>query len=276
MQSPSFKQWDVWRSKIHALFHVLSRLLILTFSRPSEDAILLILQDIGNIPAAEVVAFLRAIGGKELKMILGSTGAHLPIIPTTDGVLKACLSTYFNDLGPRADEVPIPPGYSIASDHVDRSLALKLDLPFLSERISVLDGDDLMEMKEDLTTRISNVLLSYTKEQAFMEFLANAADAGATEFGITLDTKQHPFPEDHQLVSPSLKKLCSQPFLIFHNNSIFSPSDWRGICSVGSGSKQGSVDGRPKIGRFGLGALSMFYFTEVLLTSGIYRYALIS
>ena len=215
----------------------------------------------------EVVDFLRGISHKELKAVLESTGAHLPIIPTVDGVLKACSNTYFNDLGPQADEVPLPPGYSIAGDSVDRRLAQKLDLPFLSDRVSMLDGDDLMEMKEDLTTRISSVLNSYTKEQAFTESLANAADAGATEFGITLDILYHPLSEDHQFLSHEFKKLCGQPSLILHNNGVFSSLDWKGICSVGSGGKQGGVDGKPKIGRFGLGALSMFYFTEVLLTS---------
>ena len=134
-------------------------------------------------------------------------------------------------------------------------------------------------MKEELTTRISNVLLSYTKEQAFMESLANAADAGATEFGLTFDVIEHSLPEDHLFVSPELKKLCRRPSLILHNDGVFSSSDWKGICSVGSGSKQGSADGKPKIGRFGLGALSMFYFTEVLLTfitMGIFLFLTIS
>ena len=140
----------------------------------------------------------------------------------------------------------------------------------------MLDNDGFMEMKEDLTARISNVLLNYTKEQAFVEFLANAADAGATEFGITLDVTQHPLPENHQLVSQSLRQLCGKPSLILHNNSIFSPSDWKGICNIGSGSNQGSVDGKLRIGKFGLGALTMFYFTEVPPISTIYEHILIS
>ena len=166
-------------------------------------------------------------------------------------------------MGPQGVEV-LPLSHSIASNDVDKNLALKLGLSFLSD---ILDGDSLLEMREDLTTRISSVLVSYTKEQAFMESLANAADAGATEFGVTLDPRQHQLPENHQLISPDLKKLCGQPSLILHNNGVFSSSDWKGICSVGSGSKHGSVDGKPTIGRFGLGALSMFYFTEVLPTS---------
>ena len=223
------------------------------------------------MPAKEVVTFLRAVGGKELNSVLGSTGVGLPIIPTTDGVLKACSTTYFNDLGPQAGEVPLPPGHSIASDYVDRNLALKLGLSFLSDRVSMLDGESLMEMKEDLTNRVCNVLQNYTKEQAFMESLANAADAGATEFGVTLDIRQHQALENHQFISHDMKKLCGQPSLILHNNGVFSPSDWIGICNVGSGSKQGSVGGKLKIGRFGLGALSMFYFTEVLQKSIVHK-----
>ena len=266
MQGPSFRQWAAWKSKLYAL----SGWLILTFPRPSKDAISLILQGLGNIPADEVVAFLRAVGQKELHSVLGSTAIDLPIIPATDGVLKACSATYFNDLGPHAGDIPLPPGHSIASNYIDRNLALKLGLAFLSDRVSMLDGESPIEMKEDLTIRVSNVLQSYTKEQAFMESLANAADAGATKFGISLDIRQHPPLENHQFISQDMKKLCSQPSLILHNNGVFSHSDWKGICSVGSGSKQGSVDGKPKIGRFGLGALSMFYFTEVLLTSIIH------
>ena len=275
IQGPSLRKWGAWRSKIHPLCHFFLDCLLI-FTRPSEDAISLLLQDIGNIPANEVVAFLRAVGDKELKTVLGNTNVHLPIVPTTDGILKACSVTYFNDMGPHAGQVPLPPGCSIASDHVDRNLALKLGLFFLSDRVNTLDYDGLMEMKEDLTTRVSNVLLSYTKEQAFMEFLANAADAGAAEFGITLDTTQHPLPEDHQFVSQTLKGLCGQPSLILHNNGVFSSLDWKGICNIGSGSNQGHLDGQLRLGRFGLGALSMFYFTEVPLIFGIYESILIS
>jgi len=261
MQGPSSRQWGAWIGKNSGL----SEWLILTYSRPSEDAIFLILKDIGSIPAEEVVAFLRAVGHKELQAILGSIGVDLPIVPTTDGDLKACSVTYFNNLGPQASEVPLPPGYFVASDYVDKKLAVKLGLSPLSDRISsMLDDGSPMEMKEDLTTRISSVLLNYTKEQALMESLANAADAGATEFGVTLDIRQHSLLGNQQFVPGNLKKLCNQPSLILHNNGVFSPSDWKGICNIGSGSKKGSVDGKPAIGRFGLGALSMFYFTEVL------------
>ena len=215
------------------------------------------------MPADEVAAFLCAVPEQELKVALETTGADLPIIPTTDGVLKGCSVTHFNDLGPYAGEAPLPAGHFLASNHIDRKLAVKLGLPFLSNTVGSVDDGELMEMKEDLTTRISSVLLSYTKEQAFMEFLANAADTGAAEFGITFDAMQHHPPENQHFISPRLKELCTQSSLILHNSGVFLPSDWRGICRVGSTNKQESNNRKPRIGRFGLGSLSMFYFTEV-------------
>ena len=69
-------------------------MLILTSPRPSEDAISLILQDLGSIPAAEVAAFLRGVDDEKLNTVLGNIGVDLPIIPTTDGTIKACSVTY--------------------------------------------------------------------------------------------------------------------------------------------------------------------------------------
>ena len=219
------------------------------------------------MPEDEVITFLRALDLKDLKTALRSSAADLPIVPTREGVLKTCSVTYFNDLGPFADEVELPPGYSIASDSVEKKLASKLGLPLLTDLVGEPDdGSNFLEMREDLTTRISSVLHSYTEKQALMEFLANASDAEATEFGITLDTTHHTSTGNHRFLTTSLKELCNQPSLIIHNDGIFKHSDWEGICSIGSGSRKESVGGQLKIGRFGLGALSMFYFTEVLLT----------
>ena len=254
---------------------MISGWLSLTLSRPSPDAIYIVLQDLGNIPVDEVVGFLSAISQKDLEVALKNSTVDLPIIPTTDGILQPSSVTYFNDLGPHADEVELPPSYSIAGDKVERRLALKLGLSFLSDFVGKLEDGGFLEMREDLTTRISTVLVRYTEKQALMEFLANAADAEATEFGVTLDITRHPLQENHKFVTRGLRELCSHPSLILHNDGVFTSSDWEGICSVGSGSKKESKNGKLKIGRFGLGALSMFYFTEVLLTLPICEYMLI-
>ena len=218
----------------------------------------------------KVIDFLCAVDPKLLKAALRNSATDLSIVPTVDGVLKTCAVTYFNDLGSFADEVELPPGYSIASDGVEKKLASKLGLPLLTDLVGGPDdGGNFLEMREDLTARISSVLHSYTEKQALMEFVANASDAGATEFDISLDTSHHPSTGNHRLLTTSLKELCDQPSLILHNNGVFKHSDWEGICSIGSGSRKESVDGKLKMGRFGLGALSMFYFTEVPLISTI-------
>ena len=222
----------------------------------------------------EVVGLLSAISQKDLEAVLKNSIVNLPIIPTTDNILQPSSVTYFNDLGPHADEVDLSPGYSIASDKVERRLALKLGLSFLSDFVGRPEDGGFLEMREDLTIRISGVLVKYTVKQALMEFLANAADAEATEFGVTLDITKHQLQGNHQFVTKSLRELCGHPSLILYNDGVFTSSDWKGICSVGSGSKKESKNGKLKIGRFGLGALSMFYFTEVILTLAIYEYML--
>jgi len=219
----------------------------------------------------EVVGFLSAISQKDLEVALRNSTVDLPITPTTDGILQPSSVTYFNDLGPHADEVDLPPSYSIAGDEVERRLALKLGLPFLSDFVGKPEDGGLLEMREDLTTRISSVLVKYTEKQALMEFLANAADAEATEFGVTLDIRKHPLQENHKFVTRALQEPCGHPSLILYNDGVFTSSDWKGICSVGSGSKKESKNWKLKIGRFGLGALSMFYFTEVISTLAIYE-----
>jgi len=118
-------------------------------------------------------------------------------------------------------------------------------------------------MGEALTSRIRGVLVNYSAEQAFTEFLANAADAKATTFGITLD-EQPVVPSG--VLSLAFEPLQSRPSLVIYNNSVFTEQDFEGILNVGLG---GKTDKSDTIGQFGLGALSMFHFTDVSLSSDI-------
>jgi hypothetical protein len=112
-------------------------------------------------------------------------------------------------------------------------------------------------VEETLSDRIANVLRKYTQEQAFLELFANAVDAGATRFSVLLDHAEAPAS---RLILDTLHTFQKQPSLIFWNDAQFQDKDFVGIRKVGRGSKQGSSE---KIGRFGLGALSMYHFTEV-------------
>ena len=105
-------------------------------------------------------------------------------------------------------------------------------------------------------TIIRNTLRQYEPKQFFTEFIANASDAAAKRFSILID--DHEGPREH-LLSEGLA-IFQGASLVVHNDGIFSPKDFRGILQTGIGGKRGRTS---VIGHFGLGALSMFHFTEV-------------
>jgi hypothetical protein len=181
------------------------------------------------------------------------------LVPDTNCHLRPIACVYYNDLGPRACFVSLPDAVSVAHQSLPPELAKGLRMPFIGHlglESLVIDQHD---MGEALTSRIRSVLVQYTVEQAFTEFLANAADAKATAFGILLDDQ--PFAASH-LLSPEFADIQSRPSLIVYNNSVFDDKDFDGIRNVGVGGKVGKSNA---IGQFGLGALSMYHFTEVKL-----------
>lgn len=98
-----------------------------------------------------------------------------------------------------------------------------------------------------------NTLKQYNPEQFFTEFIANASDAGAKRFTILVDDHEGP---TERLLSEGVA-VFQNASLVVHNDGIFSQNDFRGILQTGIGGKRGII------GHFGLGALSMFHFTEV-------------
>ena len=103
---------------------------------------------------------------------------------------------------------------------------------------------------------IADILRQYNPEQFFTEFVANAADAGATQLSILLD--DHGAPTE-LLLSEQLAGFQNAS-LVVHNDAVFSQGDFKGILETGIGGKRGRAG---VIGHLGLGALSMFHFTEV-------------
>ncbi|KAJ7578057.1 hypothetical protein C8J56DRAFT_869498 [Mycena floridula] len=181
---------------------------------------------------------------------------HL-LVPDFNKQLQSPSNLYFPDV--QLDTyTAIPDNIFPVHDRVSKSLAANLGLQFAS---SLALGDqnedeDDEDMAEDLWTRIDGVLQAYGLEYAFNEFFANAADAKATEFNSLLD--ETPF-DSGAVISPAMS--CLQgPSLILHNNGIFTKSDFIGLRRVGKG---GKMDDPTTIGRHGLGALSLFHFTQV-------------
>jgi hypothetical protein len=181
------------------------------------------------------------------------------LVPDVNCHLRPIAFVYYNDLGPPACFVSLPDLVSVAHQSFPFELAKGLGMTFIGHsglKSLLIDDHD---MGEALTSRIRNVLVQYTVEQAFTEFLANAADAKATTFGILLD--EQPFAASH-LLSPKLAEIQSRPSLVIYNDAVFNDRDFNGIRNVGVGGKVGKSNA---IGQFGLGALSMYHFTEVKL-----------
>jgi sacsin len=179
------------------------------------------------------------------------------LVPDMNGHLRPVALVYYNDLGPQAVFVTLPEDVSVAHPNLTYELAKSLRMTFIGhlELKSLLTTE--RDMGEALPVRIRNVLVQYTADQAFSEFFANAADAKATAFGIILDDQ--PAAASHVL-SPAFAQVQSCPALIIYNNSVFDDKDFDGILNVGQGGKIGRSD---TVGQFGLGALSMYHFTDV-------------
>ncbi|KAI0739602.1 hypothetical protein C8Q80DRAFT_1274667 [Daedaleopsis nitida] len=193
------------------------------------------------------------------------------VVPANDNSLRGVNELFYNNLGSRASRFAVPENRVRVHQNVRSTLRSNLQIPSLGSLhcapLSFLAED----MREDLTTRIANVLRSYAVEQAFNEFLANAADAGATSFDLMLDdaeTRQVKFREVSELLCEGIAQFCRGTSLIVHNDALFTEDDIRGICRIGRGGKEGRID---SIGKFGLGALSFYHFSEVaMILSGKY------
>lgn len=185
------------------------------------------------------------------------------LLPDVNGHLYPIAQVYYNDLGHQAPLVKLPEDIYLAHPKIDVDLATRLKMTFLGlSELNVWDDDEEEDMGEKLTTRISNVLRQYTVEQAFGEFVSNAADAKAKSVGLLVDERS---AATSRILSPSMASFQRDPSLVIYNDAIFQEKDFQGIKRIGTGGKEGNTE---SIGQFGLGALSMFHFTEVSSFSG--------
>jgi len=86
------------------------------------------------------------------------------------------------------------------------------------------------------------------------ELIQNADDAGATEVRFLVDSRQHPrdgLPNEHF-------KKYQGPALYAWNDAYFKREDWDCLAKIERSDKEKEV---LKVGRFGLGFLSVFHVT---------------
>ncbi|KAJ7749524.1 hypothetical protein DFH07DRAFT_942043 [Mycena maculata] len=208
-----------------------------------------------QIKSQQALDFLREIG----TMIRDCTpDLHSRIlIPGQDGLLHPVTEVYFADT---ATEFAPSSTLQPVDSRMSRALALDLRVPLLSSLELESNNDDVddLQMGEVFTKRVEGVLLEYDIHHALNEYLANAVDAKATEFSVALDQKTF---DSNKVISPQLEELQGRPSLFLFNNAVFTAEDFRGLRMIGQGGKASDPD---SIGRYGLGALSLFHFTDVV------------
>ncbi|KAF9064336.1 hypothetical protein BDP27DRAFT_1426006 [Rhodocollybia butyracea] len=167
---------------------------------------------------------------------------------------------YYDDIGELSTGVALQDSSVLLPLHpaISKMVAAGLGVPFLSslrlDEDSDIDDDD---MAESLVTRIQNVLRDYDIEYSFNEFLANAIDAGASCFQVLLDAQIF---GTTRILCPEMEIFQSRPAMILFNDSMFSQEDFAGIRHIGEGGKQKKTG---TIGKFGLGALSFYQFSDI-------------
>ena len=103
----------------------------------------------------------------------------------------------------------------------------------------------------DGTAYIPLALLS-----TLQELIQNADDAGASEVRFLLDPRQH---STDDLVEDGLSRYQG-PALYAWNDAVFKKEDWECLAKIEQSGKEKEV---LKVGRFGLGFLSVFHITGI-------------
>jgi hypothetical protein len=228
------------------------------FLRPNRQALVDELSRFsGTLDSSQIVLAITLLRALSTTSPTEDTLRRLQV-PDASSTMRSYMEIYYNDLGHRVTQIEVPSERYPSHILIDADLARLLRLSFLSSIALPMAEDEIDDddMEEALTTRISNVLRQYSPERSFFEAVANAVDAGATRVSILLDETSHAQVGD--FLTQEMAGFQGRS-LVIHNNAVFQEKDWKGIRRIGQGGKQGS----DTIGRFGLGALSMFHFTEV-------------
>lgn len=186
------------------------------------------------------------------------------LIPTEDCQLAPAPEVLFNDMG--GDPTSPPSGLRFAHPLVSVSLANTIGLRRLSEEdfAQGVDGIESFHIGEDLTVRIRGVLQDYGIDHSSNEWVANADDAGARSVTFLVDEASF----EGRRVIGGLTSFQSGPALVVHNDGVFTDADFKGLGNIGQGGKSGMPN---SIGRFGLGALSFYHFSEVIAAVQLLR-----
>ncbi|KAF9367522.1 hypothetical protein CPB97_005660, partial [Podila verticillata] len=116
------------------------------------------------------------------------------LILTEDSRLRKLSDVVYNDMADSNGLQDYSADHVFSSSRISKSVATKLRIQMLSEKIWNGCNDDFFqnwEQEISVVDSISKILNDYGPENIFTEYLQNAADAGATQFSIMLDHQSH-------------------------------------------------------------------------------------
>ncbi|KAM3842985.1 sacsin-like [Diretmus argenteus] len=181
------------------------------------------------------------------------------LIPNEHGVLQPASKLHYND----SPWMPVTPGVTLCHEKIPRVTARHFGIK--TTRHQILQNHSVeeispfafqFEQREQLTTRIKNIISAYpAKKDILKELLQNADDAEATEIHFVWDKRRHGTQKTfgkrwHQLQGPAL---C------VYNNTVFSDEDLKGIQQLGEGGKHNCPG---KTGKYGVGFNSVYHLTD--------------
>ena len=180
--------------------------------------------------------------------------------PNEEGILKLSNELYYNDAKGIGTSGKYK-GFYIHED-IPKSVVEKIGVKMikaesLQSMKSKFPFGNAFGQKEELVTRIKNILNEYDGEiDIFKELIQNADDSGASEFHLVFDKRRH---RDTGKGFNSMSKHLLGPALIASNNKPFTEKDYEGLGHLGTGSKRSDED---SIGKFGIGFNTVYSVTD--------------
>lgn len=145
-------------------------------------------------------------------------------LPDSNCIMQPMSELCYQD----ADWLPFDPGVKYINKDIARSYVRELNIKKLRSDRFLRSNNVIDELwsdfgqKEELTSRIKNLLKGYSEaEDVFKELLQNADDAGSTEIKFILDKRSH---GTEKIFSEKWEPLQG-PNLLVYNNGIFTKKD---------------------------------------------------
>ena len=202
----------------------------------------------------ELLPIFHHLSPEELKALKGKV-----FLPDTKNVLHKSCDLVFNDVA----WAPMEETSLQVSEKLPRDLAISLGVRLVRSKIleqyiskkPTFRGVSFGQ-REELTTRIQNIIKDYPFDETVLkELLQNADDAKATKMYVILDRRTH---GKSSVISEEWQKLQG-PALLVWNDSVFTEKDLEGIQQLGLGSKRSEAD---TIGQYGIGFNVVYHLTD--------------